>query len=74
MQNTVAVIGASGAIGDAILKQVVKRNLTEEIYAFSQSPVKEKLLGVKYYSINYADERSVEEASKFVVSAGSINP
>ena len=71
MQKTVAIVGASGAIANSILEQVVKRNLSEEIYAFSQSPIKEKLSGVKYYSINYADENSVEEASKI---ASSNNP
>ena len=54
MHNIVAVIGASGAIGEAILEQlVVKSNLTREIYAFSQSQLKNKLSNVVYGQINY---------------------
>lgn len=61
MQERIALIGASGAIGSALLKKLKKTG--SEIHAFARSEP-EKLEGITYHKMDYGEEASIEQAAK----------
>ncbi len=60
----IAVIGASGAIGEEFVKQLAKQENTKSIYAFSRSKIDFDSSKVISDFIDIEDEASIENASK----------
>ena len=63
MYKNIAIIGSSGSIGGALLKQLALRPETEKIYAFSRNLPSESLANVIYQRLNYNDESSIAQAA-----------
>lgn len=61
-QAIVAIIGASGGIGEAFCRQLVADDSVAEVHAFSRSPVKVEHEKIKNHGIDIEDESSVEAA------------
>ena len=65
MKN-VAVIGSSGAIGKAFIKQYIKDNSISKIYSISRSPIEISDDRLTHIQADISDEKSVEEAAKAI--------
>ncbi len=59
----IAIIGASGAIGKALVHQLCLNKWTEVIYAFSRSQKVYEHFNVKSFFINLEDENSIKTAA-----------
>ena len=64
MFKNIAIFGASGSIGNAMIHTLHKNKKFCEIHAFSENFVKNKILNVNYHTIDYGEESSIEEASQ----------
>lgn len=82
MKN-VAVIGSSGAIGKAFIKQYIKDNSISKIYSISRSPIEISDDRLTHIQADISDEKSVEEAAKaiqekyldqIIVATGILHP
>lgn len=58
----VAVIGASGGIGQAFVQHFVKSEKVSQVYCFSRSPIENESNKVTTHAIDFTDENSVEQA------------
>ena len=65
MKN-VAVIGSSGAIGKAFIKQYIKDNSISKIYSISRSPIEISDDRLTHIQADISDEKSLEEAAKAI--------
>ncbi|WP_262696208.1 SDR family NAD(P)-dependent oxidoreductase [Kordiimonas aquimaris] len=70
--NNIAVIGASGAIGGALIRQLAFNHPESEIRAFSRSPTQFDLPNVHSSHIDLLDEMSIEMAAGSVENALSL--
>jgi NAD(P)-dependent dehydrogenase (short-subunit alcohol dehydrogenase family) len=61
MFQNIAIIGSSGAIGSAFVRQLADQHPQATIHAFSRIKNKEHALA---YSIDYDDEASIEQAAR----------
>lgn len=61
--KSAAIIGASGAIGRAVIEQLQQRTGVESIYAFSRKSVQFSNDKVESYSLDITDEKSIESAA-----------
>lgn len=77
MTKNIAIIGASGAIGNAFLHKISSLYPEANISAFSRQiskiEPKDKLKTVNYYDINYQDENSLEQAAKIAANGSSLD-
>lgn len=74
MSGNLVVIGASGAIGHAVIKRLRQLYPNANIYAFSRAKVVDCVEGVVYEYIDYTDESTIEKAAKYVYDkSGAIN-
>ncbi len=64
MTSNIAIFGGSGGIGTAFTKQFTFLNPNATINVFSRQKPKKVLPNVKYHSINYQDEVSIDESAK----------
>jgi NAD(P)-dependent dehydrogenase (short-subunit alcohol dehydrogenase family) len=67
MYKNVAIIGSSGAIGSALVKLLVQRELAEAVFAFARREPSEKLPRVAYHSIGNT-EAAIQEAAASIAS------
>lgn len=58
----IAIIGASGAIGNALLQHYLANENTTEIYVFSRVLIQSDDSRVKAFSLNLIDQNSIEQA------------
>ena len=65
MKN-VAVIGSSGAIGEAFVKQYIKDSSISKIYSISRSRIEITDDRVKHIQMDIVDEMSEENAAKAI--------
>ena len=63
MVNNIAIIGSSGALGHAFTQQLSALYPDATIYAFSRFEAKRSGHNISYFSINYGNEASIEEAA-----------
>ena len=62
MVNNIVIIGGSGAIGRAFTLQLSVAYPNATIHAFSRHQPEKVLMDVKYYTIDYQDETSIEKS------------
>ena len=60
--NSVAIIGASGGVGSAILDQCLTSQSITSIHCFSRQCVSSADSRVHYHHIDYSDERTIQNA------------
>ena len=63
MVNNIVIIGGSGAIGRAFTLQLSVSYPKATIHAFSRHQPEKVLLNVKYHTIDYQDENSIEKSA-----------
>merc|ERR1712180_10157 len=63
MYRNIALIGSSGAIGNALLTQLSYTQPNATINAFSRRHQQKELKNVNYHQIDYDDEASIAEAA-----------
>jgi NAD(P)-dependent dehydrogenase (short-subunit alcohol dehydrogenase family) len=63
MVNNIVIIGGSGAIGRAFTLQLSASYPKATIHAFSRHQPEKVLLNVKYHTIDYQDENSIEKSA-----------
>ena len=63
MINNIVIIGGSGAIGRAFTLQFSFSYPNATIHAFSRHQPEKVLLNVKYHTIDYQDETSIEKSA-----------
>ena len=63
MVNNIVIIGGSGAIGRAFTLQLSVSYPNATIHAFSRHQPEKVLLDVKYHTIDYQDETSIEKSA-----------
>lgn len=63
MVNNIVIIGGSGAIGRAFTLQLSVTYPNATIHAFSRHKLEQMLLHVKYHTIDYQDETSIEKSA-----------
>ena len=63
MVNNIVIIGGSGAIGRAFTLQLSVSYPNATIHAFSRHQPEKVLLNVKYHTIDYQDETSIEKSA-----------
>ena len=64
--RNVAIIGASGAIGKALVESLSQDNVTENIFAFSRKKVFFNSKKVQTHFIDFVDEDSISRASSYI--------
>ena len=62
----IAIIGASGAIGEAFLEHFLNSSEAEKLYLFSRSEVSNQDVRVIHQYIDIEDEDSIEEAANTI--------
>ena len=74
MYKNIAVIGASGAIGNAFVKQLAFTQPKATINAFtSRTPTQSSQENVKYSQVDYSDESSIAEAATLASQTGKLD-
>jgi NAD(P)-dependent dehydrogenase (short-subunit alcohol dehydrogenase family) len=63
MFNNIVIIGGSGAIGRAFTLQLAISYPNTTIHVFSRHQQEKALLNVKYHTIDYQDETSIEKSA-----------
>lgn len=63
MYNNIAIIGSSGAIGGALLRQLTVSQPNAKIHAFSSRKIESPYDRITYNQIDYKDEASIAEAA-----------
>ena len=63
MYNNVAIIGSSGAIGNALLHRLADHRQNADIHAFSRRIATKPHARVSYHQIDYTDESRIAEAA-----------
>lgn len=66
MAKNIAIIGSSGAIGNAFTKHLSVSYPGAQIHAFSRHTPEQVLSNVIYHTIDYREEASIEESSLIV--------
>ena len=61
MVKNIVIIGGSGAIGRAFTLELSISYPNATIHAFSRHQLEKVLLNVKYHTIDYQDETSIEK-------------
>jgi len=68
-----AIIGGSGAIGGAFLKNLSSSYPNACVNAFSRSKPLDPLANITYHSIDYMDEASIEKAVMIATKTAKLN-
>lgn len=70
---TVAVVGATGGIGNALLDQLAVDSQVREILAFSRDPDEAERGIVRYLPLDLTDTGSIENAARSAQEAGPLD-
>ena len=62
--KNIAIIGASGAIGQALINTLSKQCSQADIHAFSRTPIQTTKKNVFPHSINYLDEQNIQQSAQ----------
>lgn len=62
--KNIAIIGANGAIGQALINTLSKQCPQADIHAFSRTPIQTTKKNVFAHSINYLDEQNLQQSAK----------
>ena len=73
MYQNIAIIGASGSIAQAFIKNLSSQYPTANIYAISQSIIENKFKNINYIQINYTSEASIAKVAKIVTEQGKLD-
>ena len=60
---SVALIGASGGVGNAFLNLLEKQNNVDRIYSFARSKINSSNKKTSYHHIDICDEKAIEQAA-----------
>lgn len=71
--QNIAIIGANGALGGALIKQLSLHDDAPCIHAFSRGQLHNEAPGVKFHGINYEDEYSIEQAAGVAAANGPLD-
>ena len=71
--HNVAIIGASGSIGHALMTKCATRYPDATIHAFSRKPSQIDTSNIRHHSIDLTDETSIENAANIAADSGSID-
>lgn len=66
--NNVAIIGASGAIGSAFVRQLAQKNHLIQIHTFSRTAINFGIPNVTWNSIDLEQESSISAAAETIVT------
>jgi NAD(P)-dependent dehydrogenase (short-subunit alcohol dehydrogenase family) len=66
--HNVAIIGASGALGSAFVRQIAQRNRLSQIHAFSRTPINSGIPNVTWSPIDLEQESSISAAADSIVT------
>lgn len=69
----IAVIGSSGAIGSAFVRQLALAHPNGVIHAFSREPTQYVQENIRGYRIDYTDEASIAEAASCAAQQGPLD-
>jgi NAD(P)-dependent dehydrogenase (short-subunit alcohol dehydrogenase family) len=72
MKN-IAIIGSSGALGNAFKVHLSKLHAASKIHAFSRSKQNDGAENITNYAIDYADEKSIEECASLASKDGPLD-
>lgn len=72
MTNAV-IIGGSGAIGQAFTRELVKREETISLSVISRKQPDDQQPGVRYHTLDYLDEASLEQAAIHTAEHGPLD-
>ena len=67
------VLGAAGAIGQALTGQLVSQFPAAKVHAFSRSRPKQSLTTCEYHGVDYASEASIAQAAALVADQGPVD-
>ncbi len=70
---TVAVVGASGGVGNAFVKLLADDDNVGDVYAFSRTPIDWGEKNVHGHRLDLTDEASIEAASQFATGRSSLD-
>lgn len=73
MYQNIAIIGSSGAIGNALLSQLGASHPHANIYAFSRELTKNLPCNAKHVCIDYAQEQSIADAVAIATQDGPLD-
>ena len=73
MYNNIAIIGASGALGNAFLKKLINTNKYSNIHCFSRKTLTINNSRVFSHSIDISSEESISNASNMIPSNISLD-
>ena len=66
MSKNIAIIGSSGAIGNAFVEHYIKDSSVEKIYSFSRSATSYSSKKVSSFDIDIESQESIEKASSYL--------
>ena len=69
----IAIIGASGTIGQAFLKHFLKNQKTQKLYTFSRSNISFDDARILHHFIDIEDEHSIEKAASLVPDSEQLD-
>lgn len=69
----VAIIGANGSIGSALIKHISQDESCKNIYAFARSEPEIKVANVRYNLIDYTEESKISFAADVTDSTGPLD-
>lgn len=67
------VLGAAGAIGQALTQQLVSQLPDTRVQAFSRSKPRQTIINCEYHSIDYASEASIAQAAALASEHGPVD-
>lgn len=71
--NNIAVIGSSGAIGSAFIRNLSELYPEAQICGFSKSNQTSDINNVKFYEINYTNEESIANSAEMAAQNASLD-
>ena len=73
MINTIAIIGSSGAIGNAFTQQLAALHPDATVYAFSRSESTAGADNIVYHTMDYTCEESIEASASFASATSPLD-
>lgn len=69
----VAIIGANGAIGSALVRQLAQESKYKNIYAFARQAANNSISNVCHYTIDYSEATSISAAADLAANTGELD-
>ncbi len=73
MDLNIAIIGANGAIGQAMITELTQKHPKAQIHAFARQPPENQRPNVTHHTIDYSDEESIAEAANVAANKAPLD-